>query len=270
MMLGAFQLLRRIDTDFVNLSPIVAYSGSPHPVLSIIANATIVTRGSPEVSGTWVPLPAAQEYVKEYLEGDLALDIFLSDALVERFPSALQDFYRSNAPARSLNQFGKPFESTLQAAKLEVQNDNGTPVCWDSRFGWMLNESSDSSTSASGPFTLTAALAMGGKQVEPVEVPLSVTEQEIFQELCVIPDWDREPSEGGEDSMVLDVNSCPTREEIVQTTTPTPVTTRTGRSDRPLRRSKRVADALAAAQQAPPAQPSRTRSRKGGSRNSLS
>ena len=268
MILGAFQLLRRIDTDFVNLSPIVAYSGSPHPVLSIIANATIVTKGSPEVSGTWVPLPAAQAYVKEHLGGDLALDIFLSDALVERFPSALQDFYRSNAPARSLNQFGKPFESTLQAAKLEVQTDNGTPVCWDSRFGWIHDESS-SSTSATGPFALTASLAIGGKQAEPVEVPLSATEQEIFQELCVIPDWDREPSECAEDAMVLDVDSRPPREEDVAVTA-TATVTRKERSDRPLRRSKRVADALAAAQQAPLPQPSRTRSHKGGSRNSLS
>ncbi|KAF8803565.1 hypothetical protein BYT27DRAFT_7171665 [Phlegmacium glaucopus] len=278
MMLGAFQLLRRIDTDFVNLSPIVAYSGSPHPVLSIIANATVVTKGSPEVSGTWVPLQAAQAYVKEHLAGDLALDIFLSDALVERFPSALQDFYRSNAPARSLNQFGKPFESTLQAAKLEVQTDNGTPVSWDSRFGWMHNESSSSSTSASVPFALTAALAVGGKQVEHMEVPLSATEQEIFQELCVIPDWDRESSEeGGEDTLVLDVPSkpAPVEEEdnmertiLSPVSTPTPVA-QTEHSDRPLRRSKRVADALAAAHQALP-QPSRTRSRKAGSRNSLS
>ena len=266
-MLGAFQLLRRIDTDFVNLSPIVAYSGSPHPVLSIIANATIVTKGSPEVSGTWVPLSAAQAYVKEHLGGDFALDIFLSDALVERFPSALQDFYRSNASARSLNQFGKPFESTLQAAKLEVQTDNGTPVCWDSGFGWMHNESPGSSTSVSAPFALTAALAVGGKQAEPVEVPLSATEQEIFQELCVIPDWDREPSEGGEETMVLDVDPCPVQEENTQTRTPAPAP-RPERPARPLRRSKRVADALAAAQQAPPPQPSR--SRKGGSRNSLS
>lgn len=243
-MLGAFQLLRRIDTDFVNLSPIVAYSGSPHPALSIIVNATIVTKGSPEVSGTWVPLPAAQAYVKEHLAGDLALDIFLSDALVERFPSALQDFYRSNAPARSLNQFGKPFESTLQASKLDVQTDDGTSVCWDSRFGWMHNESSGSSTSASAPFALTAALAMGGKQVEHMDDPLSATEQEIFQELCVIPDWDREGDEA--EAMVVDPPVS------VETTVAVP------HADRPLRRSKRVADALAAAHQAP----SRTRSRK--------
>lgn len=276
MMLGAFQLLRRIDTDFVNLSPIVAYSGSPHPVLSTIANATIVTKGSPEVSGTWVPLPAAQVYVKEHLAGDLALDIFLSDALVERFPSALQDFYRSNAPARSLNQFGKPFESTLQAAKLEVQTDNETPVCWDSRFGWMHNESSGSSTSASAPFALTATLAAGGKQAEDMEDPLSPTEQQIFQELCVIPDWDRELSEGGEDGMVLDVDPCPSKvapveeEENVPRTSLCPSTpVQTAHPGRPLRRSKRVADALAAAHQAPTQQPSRTRSRKGGSRSSL-
>lgn len=276
MMLGAFQLLRRIDTDFVNLSPIVAYSGSPHPALSVIVNATIVTKGSPEVSGTWVPLPAAQVYVKEHLAGDLALDIFLSDALVERFPSALQDFYRSNAPARSLNQFGKPFESTLQAAKMEVQTDNGTPVCWDSRFGWMHNESSSGGTSASAPFGLTTGLSVGGKQSGDTEVPLSATEQEIFQELCVIPDWDRETSEGGEeDTMELDVDpkAVPVEEAQMRTSSlsaaPVAQPTQTEHPDRPLRRSKRVADALAAAHQVV-AQPSRTRSRKAGSRNSLS
>lgn len=107
---------------------------------------------------------------------------------------------------------------------------------------------------------------------EPVEVPsrsssLSATEQENFQELCVIPDWDREPSECGEDAMVLDVDPCPPQEEDVPMTA---TATRRERPDRPLRRSKRVADALAAAQQAPPPQPSRTRSHKGGSRNSLS
>jgi len=267
MMLGAFQLLRRIDTDFVNLSPIVAYSGSPHPALSVIVNATVVTKGSPEVSGTWVPLPAAQVYVQEHLAGDLALDIFLSDALVERFPSALQDFYRSNAPARSLNQFGKPFESTLQAAKMEVQTDNGTPVCWDSRFGWMHNESSSGGTSGSAPFGLATGLSVGGKQSGDTEVPLSATEQEIFQELCVIPDWDRETSEGGEEE--LDVDPKAVEAQMTMTgLSPAPVA-QTEHPDRPLRRSKRVADALAAAHQVLP-QPSRTRSRKAGSRNSLS
>ena len=133
----------------------------------------------------------------------------------------------------------------------------------------MHNESSGSSTSVSGPFALTAALAVGGKQAEPVEVPLIATEQEIFQDLCVIPDWDREPSECGEDAMVLDVDPRPPQEENVPMTT-SATATRRERFDRPLRRSKRVADALAAAQQAPLPQPSRTRSHKGGSRNSLS
>ena len=86
----------------------------------------------------------------------------------------------------------------------------------------------------------------------------------------MIPDWDREPSECGEDAMVLDVDPPrpPQEENISMTTSAT--ATRRERSDRPLRRSKRVADALAAAQQAPAPQPSRTRSHKGGSRNSLS
>jgi len=113
---------------------------------------------------------------------------------------------------------------------------------------------------------------MGGKQAEHMEDPLSATEQEIFQELCVIPDWDREPSEGEADAMVLDVDPPGSVVEDVETTTVSAAVAQPSQSehaDRPLRRSKRVADALAAAHVAPP-QPSRTRSRKAGSRNSLS
>ncbi|KAF8163008.1 hypothetical protein B0H34DRAFT_303935 [Crassisporium funariophilum] len=298
MMLNAFQLLRRIDTDFVNLSPIVAFSGAPHPVLSAIPNAMVITRGSPEVSGTWVPLSVAQAYVGRHLVGETSsLDVFLSDRLVERFPSALQDFHRSNAQARGLKQFGKHFGSTLQASALEVQTDcvptpssgggNSPGGTWDSRFGWMQKEGE-----GSAPFALAAVLGMGigmgmGERREGVEsVPLSATEQEIFKELCVIPpDWEPEVVEEGMAQDVIVVAPEEDDMEHVSSTASSPLSSPSSPSimfsmaqaqtplnehpDRPLRRSKRVADAIAAAHQ-PPAQPSRARSRKGGSRNSLS
>jgi hypothetical protein len=113
MTLGTHTLLRRLDTDFVNLSPIVAYSGAPYPVLSTIPNATVISRGSAAVAGTWVPLSAAQAYVRDHPVADNVLDVFLSDKLFERFPSALQDFSRSSTSGWTLNQFGPHFGSTL-------------------------------------------------------------------------------------------------------------------------------------------------------------
>ena len=292
MMLGAFQLLRRIDTDFVNLSPIAAYSAAPlHP--STIPNATVVTKGSPEVCGTWVPLAAAQAYVREHISGKAAqgLEVFLSETLVERFPPALQDFHRS-AVVRGLNQFGRHFNSTLQAADWEVQTEGGA---------------SSLAAVPYHPYAVSGALAssymmmgLGDRHADKtVDVPLSATEQELFHELCVIPDWDKENVVEAEDAMVVDAQ--PPVEPLPSTPTtavppaklsivvppaatispvespltspesplfppvsvpPTSATT----DGRPLRRSKRVASVLAAHHSTP----SRARSRKSGSRNSLS
>ena len=269
MMLGAFQLLRRIDTDFVNLSPIAAYSAAPlHP--STIPNATVVTKGSPEVCGTWVPLAAAQAYVREHISGKAAqgLEVFLSETLVERFPQALQDFHRS-AVVRGLNQFGRHFNSTLQAADWEVQTEGGA---------------------SPAPYHQHAVSALAssympglGAPEKVVDAPLSATEQELFHELCVIPDWDKENVAEvveAEDAMVVDTQPPPPTPKLsivtpVVTISPiespltspeSPAFPTISTDSRPLRRSKRVASVLAAHHSSP----SRARSRKGGSRNSLS
>ena len=287
MMLGAFQLLRRIDTDFVNLSPIAAYSAAPlHP--STIPNATVVTKGSPEVCGTWVPLAAAQAYVQEHISGKAAqgLEVFLSETLVERFPPALQDFHRS-AVVRGLNQFGRHFNSTLQAADWEVQTEGGaSPAPYHQH--------------AVSALATSYMIGFGERHAtadKAVDVPLSATEQELFHELCVIPDWDKENVAEAEDAMVVDA------QPVVEPLPPTPTTavpaklsivapavtispfdspltspespsfppisippTSATTDGRPLRRSKRVASVLAAQHSTP----SRARSRKSGSRNSLS
>lgn len=248
MMLGSFSLLRRIDTDFVNLSPIVAYSGATYPVLSTIPNAAVVTKGSPTVSGTWVPLSAAQQFVRDHpLEGG-PLDIFLSDVLFERFPTALQDFHRSSTPGRLLNHFGPSFGSTLQATQLFVHTDAPS---WS---GWLQEE----------PQSIPARpLSVSEKQCDEADIPLSATEQEIFHALCDSPDWDKENTPSSPRVMQGDEKisnvECET-EAALECSLTNVADIRSDRHERPLRRSKRVADALAAQTRVRP-------TRRGGSRN---
>ena len=247
-MLGSHLLLRRIDTDFVNISPIVAHASTPHPVVSTIANAVTVTRGSPAVSGTWVPLPAAQAYIRDHpvLQGG-PYDIFLSDALSERFPPALQEFNKSSAPGRTLNHFGPHFGSTLQASQLSCQSEAQSVSNLVSR---SVNETI--------PVTLDFPPAASMEDsYEEMICPLNAEEQEIFREICDVPDSDKENSRP----------SSPVRTAIciAELSAIRPChdsTALQGDNDRPLRRSKRVADAIAAQ--------SRSRTRRGGSRNSLS
>ncbi|KJA27241.1 hypothetical protein HYPSUDRAFT_198509 [Hypholoma sublateritium FD-334 SS-4] len=334
MMLGAFQLLRRIDTDFVNLSPILAIAATA--LTEVPKNAMVVTKGSPEVSGIWVPLAAAQAYVQEHLagagkfaDGEMeALDVFLSDKLVELFPPALQDFHRTTPARGLLNQFGRHFASTLQAARWEaVMEGSGSA-------GSAASSSPSASTTASSALAATpspppASLGASGAPLVPLpqqhavsatptfvvplglglgerheekDMPLSATEQQLFHELCVLSDWERDPE--GDEMMVVDVDvplpppalgeappplspmsalsdsplsspmSSPTitsfkRPAVLPPPTPAHARTESTETQKPLRRSKRVADALS---QPPARAPStRTRSRKGGAaRNSLS
>lgn len=256
MLLGSFSLLRRIDTDFVNLSPIIAYTGAPCPPLATIPNSTVITKGSAAVSGTWVPLAAAQAYVRDHpLQGG-PLDIFLSDVLFERFPTALQDFHKSSSPGRMLNHFGPHFGSTLQASQLTVQTDAPEGNSWGA--GWPQEDAAQSN----GGFALSTALSLCEKN-EEAEVPLSATEQEIFHALCVIPDWDKENTPSPKLMLVDEKATTVVSEKTTVRIDGEGVlmdTTAAERSDRPLRRSKRVADAAMAAQ-------TRTRSRKGTSRS---
>lgn len=236
-MLGPFQLLRRIDSDFVNLSPIIAYSGtagiptpstaavdndvseradnsrqssprsSPSSPSNVVTNATVITSGSPEICGTWVTLAAAQAYVRDHLSSGengiarRALNLFLSNTLVERFPSALQDFHRLNAGLRALNQFGKHFESTLMVA-----GGGGVGVldCAVKISGRAGEEGSRKVVAA--PMVFTDALVQCD---EGRDVPLSKTEQDLFHELCDFPrDCENKEEEGGGDMMLVDSEEC--------------------------------------------------------------
>jgi hypothetical protein len=241
MMLGSFSLLRRIDTDFVNLSPIVAYSRASFPVLSAIPNAAVVTKGSPTVSGTWVALSAAQAFVRDHPITGGPLDIFLSDILFERFPTALQDFHRSSTPGRLLNHFGPPFGSTLQATQLFVHTD-AHALSWN---GWVHEEPQ---------LAAPRPQSSPEKPYDEADIPLSATEQEIFHTLCDSPDWDKENTPSSPRAMQMDDKVMVVIPESERTqlegALEYPITnvadTRSDHPERPLRRSKRVADALAA------------------------
>ncbi|KAF9562145.1 hypothetical protein CPC08DRAFT_706871 [Agrocybe pediades] len=206
MMLGAFRLLRRVDTDFVNLSPIVAYSGAVQPATNM-PNATVVTKGSPEVSGTWVPLSAAQAYVHENLapERAQALEAFLSDTLFELFPPAFHEFQlRRSSIVRGLNglnQFGPHFNSTIVTLSFEAQSTPGgtsSPGSGASFHDQDIN---------AGDSDVVTGTCISDKHDEK-DRPLSVTEQELFHELCVIPD-----EANSDDSMTVDTDALETMPE---------------------------------------------------------
>jgi hypothetical protein len=243
MTLRTQTLLRRLDTDFVNLSPIVAFSNTPYPVLSTIPNATVISRGSAAVKGTWVPLAAAQAYVRDHPLPDGVLDVFLSDALSERFPPALQAFARGSdgngSVGRALGQFGAHFGSTLQATQL-CSGSSGSPP---------RREPDSIITSFLTPISVPQH-KIPNEDGEATE-PLSSTEQQMFRELCVTTDWDKDSPATAtqcdfEPPPLSPLSDCPPDAEEPER--------ERERSGRPLRRSKRVADAMIKAQ-------SRTRSR---------
>ncbi|KAG6896731.1 hypothetical protein C0992_006448 [Termitomyces sp. T32_za158] len=266
MMLGPFQLLRRIDTDFVNLSTIVAYSGGSWPVLSTIPNAAVVTKGSVMVSGTWVPLSAAQAYVRDHHPRQNGpLHTFLSDTLYERFPPALQDFHRSSTQNRRLGHFGPHFSSTIQATQLCGSAPEASPQ----PIGTLEKAREEPSfvLAPGAAFSLSLSLTSPERSIEPTaELPLSPCEQEMFQVLCGAPEWDKENSPPSSPA-VGDKKTAFVTEIQMTEIQPLPSAakvTEVERTEKPLRRSKRVADAIAAQ-----AQNTRTRSRRGGSRNSM-
>jgi hypothetical protein len=262
MTLGSLLLFRRIDTDFVNLSPVVAYLGIA-PTSS--PGAVIINQGSAIICGTWVPLASAQSFVRQHPLPNNLLETFLSDLLFERFPSALQDFHRSNAPGRLLNHFGPHFRSTVEAKRRsqymfrnEVEiGEAGEP--WDRGLAsdWDVE---DNLLSTHPPFSLALAALRRSTEEEIVpETPLSPTEQEMFHTLCVMPDWEKEnvvpPSTVRKEATSKDV-----REGAEEGSAPAPP------CDQPRRRSKRVAIANANAI----ATRTRMRSQKPNSHNSLS
>jgi len=263
MTLGTHTLLRRLDTDFVNLSPIVTFSNTPYPVLSTIPNATVISRGSAAVKGTWVPLAAAQAYVRDHPLPSGVLDVFLSDTLSERFPPALQEFARGSdgngSVGRALGQFGAHFGSTLQATQLCLSQQNNS----QSEASSPRREPDNIITSLLTPITVPQHKTPD-EDVDATAVtePLSSTEQQMFTELCVTTEWEKDSPATAtqcefEPPPLSPLSDCPDGPLDLYQDLAMPqreLEPERERSGRPLRRSKRVADAMIKAQ-------SRTRSR---------
>ncbi|KAJ3920978.1 hypothetical protein F5877DRAFT_36957 [Lentinula edodes] len=236
--LGPHTLLRRIDTDFVNLTPIIKYAQTPYPI-SAISGATTVTKGRQEVQGVWVPLEAMRLYAQDCITNRPStsspdpvaiLDIFLSDSLVERFPTALREFVRTTRANLTNNgtvgkQFGKSFGGDSASSASPSGTPNPTVMA--------AAAAKDRMPIHEQPF-FPPLLSCGISISTPpsVEVPLSATEEKIFDEFCVNLEWEK--AEEGFDCL-MDI------EDALRTALPLMRT-----PERSLRRSKRVADALAA------------------------
>lgn len=191
MSLEPSSILRRVDTDFVNITPILRSFDVPPPDTSRMLGSVLISRGSPAVCGTWVSLASAQALFRDRE----LLNVFLSDDLHKRFPQALQDFHSSSSHERSLVRFGPNFQSTQDAKKLflgsfrvelparplysfvdEGEEDLVAESPWETH--WHLLHLRD-----------TPLPAPEEAQVVP-ETPLSPAEEEMFHVLCSVPDWD--------------------------------------------------------------------------------
>jgi len=162
LVLGPHQLLRRFDTDFVNLTRIAGCLGaSPWPDLP----GRDLVEGCSSILGIWVPLNCAQEFVQTQSLVPDTLKAFLSNTLYEDFPSSIRNLYRSHDHLRSLQQLGPPFRS-------------------------MVERQSSSSIDDTARQTEMGTLVPQFPEGTTLDTPLSVREEEIFQTLCACPDWD--------------------------------------------------------------------------------
>ena len=165
LVLGPHQLLRRFDTDFVNLTRIAECLETSPSLPGPDLPGRDLVEGCPSILGIWVPLRYAQEFVQSQSPVPDILKTFLSNTLYEDFPSSIRNLYRSHDYLRSLQQLGPPFRSmverqpslSIDGTARQTEMDTFVP-----------------------PFPEGTAL----------DTPLSVREEEIFQTLCACPDWD--------------------------------------------------------------------------------
>jgi hypothetical protein len=169
--------------------------------------------GCPSILGIWVPLNYAQEFVQDQALVPDVLKAFLSNTLYEDFPSSIRNLYSSHEYLRSLRQLGPPFRSM-------VERQPSLPI-------------DDTSVQME-----TDVLVLPFSEGVTLDTPLSVREEEIFQTLCTCPDWDvPSPSPATEQKP----KGWQTEEKLP------PIVQRPSRTTKvpPLRRSRRVAEALA-------------------------
>ncbi|KAF9264841.1 hypothetical protein L218DRAFT_998324 [Marasmius fiardii PR-910] len=174
--LGPYVISRRIDTDFVNLTPILNHALLPSPPVHSIPNATITSKGPSNIQGLWVPLSVAQTY--NQVVGN-ALATFLSDNLTQLFPDAFVAYVHQLKNGGPSSWFGTGYSGRVQvkeavdAAAVAALREARPPV-------------SQLTTSTSPP------LSPGRITEEMQMLPLSPKEEEIFQELCVNLEWEQD------------------------------------------------------------------------------
>jgi hypothetical protein len=248
LIVDSYPLLRRFDTDFVNLSRIAEYLGQPRSSLESISVAKDVVDGCPLIRGKWVPLEKARSFVN-VLSMHHVLDMFLSEKLSDQFPPCVQALHRSHHHLRSCNQFGPPFRSMVEDRRPPISIDDlfEASMSWERDDDDHLISVHPSLGIKSMDISVPALQEDNGVQ----ETPLSPTEQEIFHSFCGSPEWDSPTPVITE----ITAESGKENEDI----RPAEERTLRGVRARTLRRSKRVADAMA----------SRSRTRSGKSRGTL-
>ena len=211
--LGSHQLLRRFDTDFVNLTRIAESLGTSLSSFGPDLPGMDLVEGCASILGIWVPLGCAQEFVRTQPLVPDTLEAFLSNTLYEDFPSSIRNLYRSHDRLRLLRQLGPPFRSMVERQHSLSIDDTARKTDVDTPIP---------------PFSEGTTL----------DTPLSVKEAEIFQTLCACPYWDA-PSP----SPATDPKPEKRKPEGKRPRTAEPQSRAV--KNPPLRRSRRVAESLA-------------------------
>ncbi|KAI0693744.1 hypothetical protein BC835DRAFT_1061391 [Cytidiella melzeri] len=252
MVLGSSLILRRVDTSYVNISPILQFFGMDQPDSSVLSSSHTVTTGSSLVCGTWTPLPTAQDLFRSHS----FLNNFLSVSLHARFPKSFQAIREKAILDQRTQQFDRHFRSTIDAKRdatspfrLETSSriagtawELGTVPQWDVE---------DHLLSVHHPWALCStsmkvASSSLDDDVSP-ETPLSPTEEAMFRVLCTAADWDSAaPVDGPPDkSTPIQLETQATYTEPPAVEVVSPCAARAKECEKPLRRSKRVATTAA-------------------------
>ncbi|RPD65963.1 hypothetical protein L226DRAFT_455201 [Lentinus tigrinus ALCF2SS1-7] len=246
MIVGSSTFLRRIDTDFVNVSSISLHLKTSCPSAP---NAVTITAGSPPVCGTWLPASEARNVAKD----EPMFGAFLSDGLRTLFPKAINALTPPDGRETAFTAFGHQFRSASDARRQSMASHRLELPPREFETSW------EDHLSTHPPFILATSSIDGHRPTEEippvVETPLSPTEEEMFRVLCAASDW--EPTMPAAEGPVEE-NAEDAAAASARPATEAPDCAH----EPPLRRSKRVANAVATR--------SRTRSSRRGSRTSLS
>ncbi|OBZ75620.1 hypothetical protein A0H81_04494 [Grifola frondosa] len=252
MTIGSSIFLRNIYEDAVKLSPIIELLEVEPPV---IPDPVTISEGPASVQGTWVSSAVARDIAK----GHPLLEVFLSEQLHYRFTPELLSAYRSNRRAWFTGVDSQAAillrrrSDSWSRSEISPQEPGES---WEGELGSTPEEANDISPHQIRMILSAEPGFYSAEDIVVVEAPLSPTEEEMFHVLCSAPEWE-ERVEGPSTSTVPAAPLPVVVEEL-----PAIAAKDSPCHERPLRRSKRVANAIATR--------SRTRSTKRGSRSSLS